>query len=150
MSPAANSPASPAHPAPHRDKVSGGALAFGLLAAPAAWGVNELAQYYLASRLCLMKSSVGAPALSRADHPGFIAIALATFLITLWGVWMAAGCWQRSRNEHLGEGHHLIERGEGRTRFLAMTGLITSAGFAIAFLFMFAQLFMAPLCGKLG
>ena len=137
--------AAPPHPAPARHEVSRFALGFGLLAAPLAWAVDELALYFIASRLCEMKTYSVAEGLSRATSPLFIVISVVTFAVALAGTWVAYNSWKNSRHEKHGSGHTLVEIGEGRTRFLAMTGLITSSGFAIAFIFMFSQLFVAPL-----
>jgi hypothetical protein len=141
-----SSASSPPHPAPARHTVSNFALGFGLLAAPFAWAVDEMALYFVASRLCEMKTYNVTETLARATSPWFIAISVVAFIVALAGVWVACDSWRRSRNEKEGSGHHLVEVGEGRTRFLAMTGMVTSIGFAIAFLFIFSQMFVAPLC----
>lgn len=136
----------PHHPAPQRHVVSRFALGFGLLAAPFAWALDELALYFVASRLCEMKTYNIEETLARATSPWFVGITLLTFAIAFAGTAVAYSSWRKSRDEKQGTGHALIEIGEGRTRFLAMTGLITSAGFCIAFIFIFSQLFVAPLC----
>lgn len=128
--------------------MSSAALWFGLFAAPAAWALDELLQYFMASRLCGMNASNTAQMLTRADAPGLSVVGIVTFIIALAGLWVALSNWRQSREEQSGSGHHLIERGEGRTCFLAMAGLLTSCGFAVAFLFIFAQLYVAPLCLK--
>jgi hypothetical protein len=126
--------------------VSNFALGFGLLAAPFAWAVDEMALYFVASRQCEMQAYAVSEPLLRAVSPWFIGVSMMTFIIALAGAWVAFDCWKRSRYEKQGSGHHLVEVGEGRTRFLAMTGLVTSTGFAIAFLFIFSQMFVVPLC----
>jgi hypothetical protein len=40
----------------------------------------------------------------------------------------------------------LIERGEGRTRFLAMCGLMLSIGFFVAITFTSITLLLSPVC----
>lgn len=137
---------SPPHPAPARHSVGKLALAFGLLAAPFAWAVDEMALYFVASRLCEMKTYNVTESLARATAPWFIVVSLAMFALAVAGAWVAYDSWNKSRHEKQGSGHNLVEVGEGRTRFLAMSGLVTSVGFSIAFLFIFTQMFVAPLC----
>jgi hypothetical protein len=38
----------------------------------------------------------------------------------------------RTRNEARGGAHHVMEAGAGRTRFLALWGMVLGAGFAVA------------------
>jgi hypothetical protein len=62
-------------------------------------------------------------------------------LIASWRVW------QRTANEHQGSHHELLEVGEGRTRFMAMSGLIVSSIFLLNVLLNTVSfLFTAP-CG---
>ena len=58
----------------------------------------------------------------------------------------AVRSWLRTRDESAGSGHHLVDAGEGRTRFLAMFGILTSLLFLIATLFATAVIFLVPLC----
>jgi hypothetical protein len=54
-----------------------------------------------------------------------VAVSLAAF-----GVSMRA--FNRTRDETHGGAHHLMEIGAGRTRFLALWGMVLGAGFALA------------------
>ena len=141
-----SSSASPPHPAPERHSVSRAALWFGLLAAPLAWAIDELVLYYVASHLCELKTHDLAGTLARGTSPWFIGVSVAALLVALAGVWVSYGSWHKSQREKGGSEAKLIEVGEGRTRFLAMCGLLTSVGFLIGFLFIFSQLWVAPLC----
>ena len=142
-----SSSAAPSHPGPARRQVSAFALWFGLLAAPLAWAADELLLYYIASRLCASQAANDtAEMLGRATSPWFTVVSVAALLIALAGVWVAYDSWNKSAREKQGSEHHLLEVGEGRTRFLAMCGLLTSVSFAVGFLFIFSQLWVAPLC----
>ena len=144
----ANSPSSaaPSHPGPSRRRVSTFALWFGLLAAPLAWAADELLLYFIASRLCGLKTYDTAEPLIRGTSLWFIVVSVVALLIALAGAWVAYDSWQKSAREKQGSEHRLLEVGEGRTRFLAMCGLLSSVSFSIGFLFIFSQLWVAPLC----
>jgi hypothetical protein len=145
------SSAFPQHPSPARREVGPFRLLFGLLAAPLAWWAEELFSYGVASRLCRMKAAGSGQSLTVADSPWFWILLAGTAVIALAGFLVALGNWRRTRGEQRREqsdgGHHLLELGEGRSRFLSMCGMLTSGGFLIAFLFMLANLVLAPLCG---
>lgn len=136
----------PSHPGPARGAVSGWALAFGLLAAPLAWSLDELASYIVAANECQLKGSGDATTMIRGDSPAYLVITVITVLIALAGLWVATQNWRKTRNEHPGSGHHLVALGEGRTRFVAMAGLMTSIGFTLGFLYVLLQMYAAPLC----
>jgi hypothetical protein len=129
-----------------RAAVSRWALAIGLLAAPFAWSLDELGSYILAANECQLKGSGDANMLVHGSSPAYLVLTAATWLIALAGVWVALGNWRKTRDEHPGGGHHLVALGEGRTRFVAMAGLMTSVTFALAFIFLTLQMFAAPLC----
>jgi hypothetical protein len=139
---------SPEHPSPARREVGPFRLLVGLLAAPLAWSTEELFSYGVASRLCRMKAAGSGQNLTVADSPWFWVLLVGTAVIALAGFMVALGNWRRTRGERRESGHHLLELGEGRSRFLSMCGALTSGGFLIAFLFMLANLVLAPLCGK--
>jgi hypothetical protein len=145
------SSASPAHPSPARREVGPFRLLFGLLAAPLAWSADELFSYGVASRLCRMKAAGSTQGLTVADSPWFWILLAGTAAIAIAGFMVALGNWRRTRSEQSrspgGSGHHLLELGEGRSRFLSMCGMLVSGGFLIAFVFMLASLILAPLCG---
>jgi EAL domain-containing protein (putative c-di-GMP-specific phosphodiesterase class I) len=136
----------PQHPAPERDRVSARRLWFGLLAAPAAWALAEMLLYFLSSRNCAMKSSTLAEQLTRGEAPGVVMAAILSFALAAAGVIVSLGNWRRSRHEKAASEHHLAESGEGRTRFIALCGLLTSAGFVAGFVFLAAGFLVAPLC----
>jgi len=68
-------------------------------------------------------------------------------VISIVGVAMSWQAWQRSRDEKPGSANHLAQLGKGRTRFLALTALVSSASFTAGLLFHVVQMWLAPLCG---
>lgn len=134
------------HPAPAREKVSGTGLLIPLVAAPLAWSIAELLDYGMTELSC---DPSGPYALS-VTHPHFwagvasmLALALA-LAAAVWGFLL----WRRTAGEHEGRGRHLVDIGEGRTRFLAMTALLTGAGFALVVLFTGAPLWFGIGCSR--
>lgn len=121
---------------------------FGLLAAPLAWLVDELIAYYIASRLCSSAPAENPAAYSLATSAQFVALTLTTFGIAVAGLLVAVANWRKTRHEQPGSGHHLLELGEGRTRFLAMCALLGSGGFCIAFAFTLVYMVVAPVCAS--
>lgn len=136
------------HAAPARHAVGKWALWFGILGAPGAWLVVQMFDYGAASQFCGARSAEPAAQLVRATAPSFLWLTGLAFLVALAGCWVAYRNWRRTRNEQSGSGHHLLELGEGRTRFMAMCGLVTSVSFSLAFLFTGAYMIVAPLCAR--
>jgi len=118
------------HPAPHRRLIGGVWLFFGLFGAPIVCGIDLLADYALVGHACYPGTEPLA-----SPMPGFAWTWLGVLLIhlaALAGI-VAAGlacyrmwCVTGPKRGHM---HHLMERGEGRDRFLAIVGM----GFAAIF-----------------
>ncbi|MGZ5849559.1 MAG: hypothetical protein ACXWJN_03090 [Methyloceanibacter sp.] len=137
-----------AHPAPHRDRVTLVELAFALAAAPLAWGAQLVIGYGVASHVCFAGSA------PRAVPPSWLGavllllvVELIAFVIAAVGAAVAYRLWHATRTEDSGDTHEMVEAGRGRTRFLALWGLMTSLGFAGAVVFSLVGLFEVPLCG---
>jgi hypothetical protein len=137
------------HPAPHRDRARLALLAFGLMAAPLAWGAQLVINYALASHACFPG---GSPLQSVASGWGavwsaLLIVELVTLAIALAGAAAAHRSWRATREESHGDTEHMMESGGGRTRFLSFWGLMTSLGFSVAIGFSLIGLFAVPLCG---
>lgn len=63
---------------------------------------------------------------------GLVAVGLAALLIVLLALWAAARSWNLSRSEAGGGHHSALTNGHGRTRFLALAGLVANSMFLIA------------------
>jgi len=115
------------HPAPGRDRVSLGALWFGLAGAPAAWSFQLTIQYALTAHGCYPHRTPLATPLGHALGP---VIGIATVLaiaIALAAFGTALRAWRVTRDEVTPWSHAvLLEVGEGRTRFMAYAGMLAS------------------------
>ncbi|MEO8630347.1 MAG: hypothetical protein ABI612_19950 [Betaproteobacteria bacterium] len=136
---------SSAHPAPHRARVSGWLLAFGLIGAPAAWLTQNVFSYGAASYACF-PHDVPLPGPSAALSRLLVLATVIAIAIGVAGLFAALQGWRATREEKSGSGHHALAVGEGRTRFLALSGILTSAMFLIAVAFSAVTLFVSPSC----
>lgn len=127
------------HPAPQRERVGPVSVAFGLTGAPLAWIGLSLVNYGVASQDCTP------PMASRAGIVLGVTVALAV-VVALAALWTAWRAWRRSHAEQAGGQERTMEVGEGRTRFLALCGVITSLGFLLGIAFALLPLLMVPSC----
>jgi len=121
------------HPAPHAERVSLLESFFGLFAGPAAWLIQLSAGYALASNPCFRSGSL-APALPPAlrwTWPTMLALTAAAVAISVASFLMSLRAFNRTRHETVGDSNHLMELGSGRTRFLALWGMVLGAAFAV-------------------
>ena len=56
--------------------------------------------------------------------------------------------WQGTRMEKPGAVGQVLEIADGRARFLSLSGIILSLGFAVAVLFDLVTLFIVPVCRR--
>jgi hypothetical protein len=135
----------PNHPAPHRGRVGLSVLFFGLLAGPFAWSGQLLVNYGLSSHFCYPDDT---PLIALSKDLGWlwpflIAIGVLALAISAAGTLVSLRSWRMTREEASG---HMVDIGEGRTRFLALWGMLTSGGFFLVVLLDFIALFVLPLC----
>lgn len=135
------------HPAPHRGRVGRFGSWFAIVGPPLAWGTQLVVGASLAGHSCYPHDVP----LAHPLWPGVVSVALAVEAVALalcllagWAAWRN---WRRSRAERPGSGHHLVESGDGRTRFIAMVGMMTSGLFAVATAFAALNLVAVPPCG---
>ncbi len=107
-----------AHPSRQHDLVARWKLWTGLLLAPLAFSLQVLASYTVGSDLC---SADGAPL------PWLVAINVVTALLAVIGMAIAWSNWRATRNEAVGDIHATADRGDGRTRFMALFAFSSSA-----------------------
>lgn len=136
-----------AHPAPHRERIGLAALVWPVLAPPLAWSLHLVVNFAFATEACYPD---GAP----LTAPRFdwlwsllIAVDLAGMAISLAAAIAAYRNWSLSARERAEAGTALMEAGEGRTRFLAIWGVLIGTGFLIAIVFDFVGLWVLPICG---
>ena len=135
------------HPSPHRGRVGRGTTWFALLGAPLAWNLQLLVNATIASHGCYPHDVPLAMPLWH--HLGTVsacveAVALAICIAAGVAGWRN---WSRTRDEKQGGLHHVIESGDGRTRFMALAGMMTSALFLLATAFATLNLAATPQCG---
>jgi hypothetical protein len=136
------------HPAPHRDHIGLATLLFGIAAAPAAWNAQLLFSVALSGHDCYPHAIPLAAPLWNGLRPVLFAISVAAIVLAIIGGLVALRSWRKTFDERTDSAHHLLDRGEGRTRFMAMAGMLTSALFLIALVFGTAALYLVPLCGQ--
>lgn len=119
------------HPSPHRHRVLRWALWFGLLGAPLAWSLQELVNVSLAGYACYPHDvPLAAPLWPQLSGISMWVEAVALVVCIAAGV-VAFASWRRSRDERPGDAHQLLGSGDGRTRFMAMAGIMTSVLFLL-------------------
>jgi hypothetical protein len=148
-------PRTGAHPAPARARASLGALWFGLAGGPAAWSIQTLVSLPVAAHACF-------PRLTPLSSPAFGGVRGVVFLLGVMAFGVSAlatgvawRTWSRTRREEQGssgagarhtESVALLETGEGRTRFMALAGVMTSIAFLLVTAAHAATLFLVAPC----
>jgi len=144
-----STPATSPHPAPHANRVGLRESFFGLFGGPVAWLLQLCAGYALASDSCFregIRTSAPPPGLEWT-WPAMILITAAAVLMALLSLLVSWRAFKRTRQEAGGDSHHLAEAGSGRTRFLALWGMLLGSSFAIAAAMTAVAFFTLPRCG---
>jgi hypothetical protein len=136
------------HPAPHRERATAAAMAFGLLGGPAAWFGQLCAGFALSSWPCFPNEQHLRVPISDFSWTWNATglVSLAALAIALSAMFVSRRLLQRTRDEDHGGHAHLAEIGAGRTRFLAFWGAIAGGAFAVATAFTGIALFILPRC----
>lgn len=120
------------HPAPQRENAHQTMLWLSVVGPPLAWAAHLLINYAIAGQHCVGAADVGAIASQHGRVTTMLIIdLLATMLAAATG-YLAYHRWLETQSKKGGGAHHLVHSGEGRTRFLALCGMLTSALFGIA------------------
>lgn len=143
------------HPAPARREVRLSTLWFGLVGAPAAWSVQTLVNLPLSAHACYPRlTPLSAPMTAGLRGIAFV-VSLAALALCLAAAAVAWRTWWRTRGEHQqgsgrGREHQpssaLLETGEGRTRFMALAGVLTSITFLVVSAANTAAIFLVSPC----
>jgi hypothetical protein len=143
-----------AHPAPARGRVALWALWFGLFGGPVAWSVQTLVNFPVAAHGCFPRLEPLASPISGVRGVAF-AVSVLALLVCLAAAAVAWRTWTRTREEHQagsgrgasdGAGTALLETGEGRTRFMALAGVLASVMFLIVSAAHTAVVLLVPPC----
>jgi hypothetical protein len=137
------------HPAPHRDQVCAFESAFGLLGGPGAWFAQLCAGYAMASWPCFPQDEH-----RFLPEPGYawtwtaiVAASIAATVVSVAAYLVSRRAYKRVQHESHGDHEHLLHVGSGRTRFMALWGMIFGAAFAVGTAMTLVAFFVLPRCG---
>jgi hypothetical protein len=138
------------HPSPHRERVGLLPLFYGLFIAPIVWAGNLMITYALATHACFPGHD---PLVNVASDFGFawpliLALFLATLLLCASGFVVSWRNWIASGTESEGHVHHLLDAGEGRTRYLSIIGMAYAVLFFALTVVGAIILAIVPLCAQ--
>jgi hypothetical protein len=131
------------HPAPHRDRVAVWETVLGLAGGPLAWIVQLTAGYAIAAAPCYAGPDRGAAGQASL---WVVALYLACLALALAGGMVSLIVYRRTRRETGHSEDALLEGGHGRTRFLALWGMLLGFGFAGVILLNGIALVGVPAC----
>lgn len=141
-------PGTSAHPAPHRHRVEFWVLLFGAAASPLMWMGHLWLSYGLSSRTCFPADMADAGVSVGGLRGALLVFDAGAIVVSLIALVVSYRSWRATRAEAHGRIEHAVEIGEGRTRFLAIWGMISSLMFLGAILFAAIASIMVPLCGS--
>lgn len=136
-----------AHPASARGAIALGALWFGLFGAPLAWSLQLLLGYALVAHSCFPATD---PRMTPASGGLWTVVLIAGVVAAVVAAAAAVTAWRSwrlTRYEHHGDDHVLLEAEEGRTRFMALAGMLLSAIFLFGIVMNALPLFLVSPCG---
>jgi len=133
------------HPSPHRERVPLALVWLGFVTGPVLWALVMMITYGFSSYACYPATDrLRTPVSELSWVPGFATwLYLIAFVLTAIAGAIAWRTWSITRGEAAG---HPLEIGEGRSRFLGLWGLITSAMFAGLLVFDFINTLLVPPC----
>lgn len=130
------------HPAPHRHRVGLLALYFGIFGAPLAWNVELLVGTALTGHQCFPRYVPRALPMWTGTWSFVLGMNIVAFVLAIAAALVAWRSWRRTGDEKPGSAHS----GEGRTRFMALSGLLSSGLFLLALLFTLGVILLVPVC----
>jgi hypothetical protein len=136
------------HAASRAHRVKLGEIFFGVCGGPVAWFLQLCTGYALASAPCFRDGVrlTEPPPLLRWTWPAMIVAMLAGVLIALLALGISWRAFQRTRQEAGGSSALLLEMGAGRTRFLALWGVLLGSAFAAAAAITAVAFILLPRC----
>jgi hypothetical protein len=134
------------HPAPHRDRVAVWETVLGFAGGPLAWLVQLCVSYGLAADPCYAGPERVGGGTGMGTGIGIILVLLGCLAVAATGAVVSLRVYRRTRHEMEGSAGDLFEGGRGRTRFLALWGILLGAGFAGLILLNGVALVGVPAC----
>jgi hypothetical protein len=134
------------HPAPDRDKVSFWALMFGCCAAPIFWLGQLGLGYGLSAQVCYGGNHPTVTAMPGTLQTALIVFDVVAIVAALAGGIVSFASWRATQEEKKGGAHQALHTGEGRARFMALWGIMSSLWFLGAIVFNTIGSLVVPLC----
>jgi hypothetical protein len=133
----------------HGERIGWLALVFALVGGPGAWFMQICAGYMLANGPCFPHDSrrIAPPHAFDWTWPALIALLILGVLIALAAFAVAFGAWRRTPPDNPASEEPVRIDVIGRTRFLALWGMIYGASFAVATLVNAVAYILLPRCG---
>jgi hypothetical protein len=136
------------HPAPYRERIGLTAILYGLFAAPIVWAGHLMVNYGIVGHACYPGDKPLPPGGPTAwMHWLLLGLDILTLVLIASGALVSFRNW-RVTGPPESHQHHLMEVGEGRTRYLAICGM----GFSVMFFLITATdtvaLAFLPLCTR--
>lgn len=135
------------HPAARRHHFRLICLLIAVLAPPAGWSMHLIVNYASASRACFPDGTPQSGPSTQSLWLLLITIDIVSLAISGVAAALAYRSWKTSAAEMAEHASPMVETGEGRTRFLAIWGLLIGVGFFVAVIFDFVGLWILPICG---
>jgi hypothetical protein len=132
-------------PARDRDRVRLWLLLFGMLAAPGLWLLQLILGYGVSAQACYGGDHPTNIAGDSSLRTALLVFDLVALIAAVSGGIVSYAIWRAVRTEQRGD-EHVVDIPAGRTRFMALWGLMSSACFLLAIVFNCIGSFMAPLC----
>lgn len=117
-------------------------MAFGIVGAPLAWNIELLVGVSLSGHACYPRYMPLAVPLWSGTWGFLLAMSFVALVLGILAGMVSWHSWKRTRDEKPGSAHG----GEGRARFMALCGLLSSGLFLVALVFTILVVFMVPLC----
>jgi hypothetical protein len=136
------------HPAPKAGAMRLTESFFAVFAGPIMWFLQLTMGFALVTEPCFNAGEPAAvPGLVNRMHTAALGLVVLAWAVSLVAAWVAWRAYQRTEDEGHGDHRHVMEVGTGRTRFLALWGVILGIGSAVATSFTAVALFVLPRCG---
>ena len=136
-------------PVPHADRVPFHESFFALFGGPIAWFLQLCGGYALASPACFIQGdrswlpTIG----SQWTWPAMLTLMLTAVMVALLALAMSWRAYRPRHDKVRGDVAFPTEVGAGRTRFLALWGMVLGAGFACATALTTIAFALLPRCG---
>lgn len=135
------------HPSPQAGRLNVWRQLLILAGAPLAWSLQIILGYGAAAYACYPnRVPLAQPILPRL-HLSLTMLSAAAIAVAALCALLAWHDWRHTRAESPGGHKHLLETGEGRTRFMALCGVISSLLFLGALLLTTSVLVLVSPCG---